>query len=173
MPLNLLKKYNQLLELAHFNERQRDISLRGVFDRDIADNPHFKFQEKTIRPIKIDGEPALDTLFSHLTRRTEENEDGIKSRTIYDPKRYERLHWIWHLVQEKEAIKIFSYKDRFNGRDVIRTYLFDEKENYVIVLEPYRSTKDYYLLSAYYLEEKYGGPKIIAKKYQRRLDEVY
>ena len=78
-----------------------------------------------------------------------------------------------HHNQEKEKIKVFSHNDRKDGRNVIRTYLFDEKENYVIVLEPYNKTDDYYLLSAYYLDDKYNGPKKKKKKYDRRLSEVY
>ena len=172
MPLNLLKKYNQLLELGHLNEKQRDISLKGIFSRDIVSNLKFKFQGKHIHPIKKDGEPAIETLFNHLTRKSETIEN-VKSRDVFDIKRSERLHWIWHHVQEIDSIKIFSHQDRIGGRSVIRTYLFDEKENYVIVLEPYRKTTDYYLLSAYYLEDKYGGIKTMKKKYLRKLDKVY
>jgi hypothetical protein len=177
MPLNQLKKYNQLLELNQFTERQRDMSLKGIFNRDIVENNNFIFRGKFIHPFKKDGEPALETLFSHLTRREEFVDDElgnkIRSRNVFDLKRSERLHWVWHHIQEKEKIKIFSYNDRKDGKNVIRTYLFDEKENYVIVLEPYKKTNDYYLLTAYYLEDKYNGPKTIKKKYQRRLTEIY
>jgi hypothetical protein len=173
MPLNLLKKYNELLELLQFSERQRDVSLRGIFNRDIVENSDFKFRGKLIRPFKQDGVSALETLFSHLTRKTDEKEKNVKSRSVFDMKRSERLHWIWHHVQEIEQIKIFSHKDRKDGKNVIRTYLFDEVENYVVVLEPYRKTNDYYLLSAYYLESRYNGPKRIKNKYKRRLQEVY
>lgn len=177
MPLNLLKKYNQLLELNQYSEKQRVTSLKGIFERDIVFNENFKFRNKTIRPIKIDGKPALETLFHHLTHKSIEksNDDGTKykARDIFDIKRSERLHWIWHHIQEKNEIKIFSVEDRVSGKNKIRTYLFDEKENYVIVLEPYRKTPDYYLLSAYYLEKEYGGPKTIKKKYKRKLDEIF
>ena len=46
MPLNLLKKYPQLLELAHFNEKERADSLTRIFKRDIEDNLNFSFQKK-------------------------------------------------------------------------------------------------------------------------------
>lgn len=174
---NTLKKYNDLLELNHYSEGERTASLKDIFDRDIKNNTSFKFRKKTIRPIKIDGEPALETLFQHLTCSSThiKIEDGksYKSRKDFDIKRSERLHWIWHHIQEKENIKVFSVKDRVKGRNVVRTYLFDEAEKYVIVLEPYRKTNDYYLLTAYYLEKRKGGPKTIRKKYKRRLDKVY
>ncbi len=177
MPLNLTKKYNKLLELVHLNEKERLASLHNIFNRDIVNNPHFKFREKMIRPIMKDGLPALDILFKHLTYRsiekTDEKGKKYNSREVFDFKRSERLHWIWHHIQEKEDIKIFSVNDRVKGRNKIRTYLFDEKESYVIILEPFRRTNDYYLLSAYYLQKEYGGIKTIQKKYRRRLNEVY
>ena len=46
MPLNLIKKYNQLLGLAGYNEAQRKQSLLGVFNQDIANHPNFNFREK-------------------------------------------------------------------------------------------------------------------------------
>ncbi len=174
---NILKQYNDLLELNYLSPHERTRSLKEIFDRDIRNNSSFKFRQKTIRPIKTDGEPDLDTLFQHLTRRLTEKTDikgrEYKSRSEFDMKRSERLHWIWHHIQEKEEIKIFSVKDRVRGRDKIRTYLFDEQEKYAIVLEPYRNTEDYYLLSAYYLEKKFGGPETIMKKYARRLNIVH
>lgn len=121
--------------------------------------------------------PDMETLFKHLTYKSTEKQDEngkkYKSRDVFDFKRSERLHWIWHHIQGKEDIKIFSVNDRVRGRSVKRTYLFDEKESYVIILEPYRKTEDYYLLSAYYLEKELGGIKTIKKKYKRRLNEVF
>lgn len=178
MPLNLLKKYNKLLELNSLSEHERDISLKGIFERDIVNNDRFIFREKKIRPIKSsDGTPALDTLFCHLTCKSEDvvddNGNTYKSRNIFDFKRSERLHWIWHHIQEREpSLKIFSTEDRIKGKTQIRTYLYNDKEKYVIVLQPYRKTNDYYLLSAYYLDEEYGV-KNINKKYKRKLDEIY
>lgn len=43
MPLNKLKKYPELLVLSSLDEKSRTKSLRGIFDRDIADNENFKF----------------------------------------------------------------------------------------------------------------------------------
>lgn len=45
---NLLKKYNSLLEVDMLSPAQRTKSLRGVFDRDIPNNPAFAFREKKI-----------------------------------------------------------------------------------------------------------------------------
>lgn len=176
MPLNQIKVYNDLLELVFMGEKERIVSLRKIFDRDIANNHSFKFRDKCVRPIKKDGMPALESLFQHLTHASvikSENGRSFKSRSEFDVKRSERLHWVWHHIQEKEDVKTFSTKDRKGGKDVIRTYIWDKEENYTIVLEPYRNRKDYYLLSAYYLQKKKGGIKAMQKRYKRRLNEVY
>lgn len=177
MPFNAMKKYNDLLELNHLSEYKRKETLEAIFDRDITNNSNFKFNEKIIRPIKKDGKPSLDTLFAHLTNKSTEKTDQhgrrYKSRTEFDIRRSERLHWIWHHIKNYNGVRVFSVNDRIKGRNKIRTYLYDIKEKYVIVLEPYRKTKDYYLLTAYYLEEGQGGSKSIENKYKRRLDEIY
>lgn len=177
MAINLLKRYNEHLELLHFNEAQRTVSLRGIFDRDIAENERFQFRTKIIRPLKREGEIDMETLFSHLTKKTEEitDENGkkIKARNIFDFDRSKRLHWIWHHIQErKQGLQVFSCKERKSGKDVIHTYIFDSDEDYVIVLEPQRSNQDYYLLSAYYLNEGWAK-KNMRKKWKKRLPELY
>jgi hypothetical protein len=179
MPLNLTKIYNQHLELLHLAEYPRNVSLRAVFDRDITNNNAFFFRTKTIRPLKIEGQINMDTLFSHLTYQTEyetyEKGKTIKKRSIFDIERSKRLHWIWHHIQERSIanIDVFSFEDRIDGKNVIRTYIYDFVEHYVIILEPQRSGLDYYLLTAYYLSEKLGGIKQIEKKRKRRLTDIY
>jgi len=178
MATNLLKKYNEFLEITYLNENQRTESLKGVFNRDIADNLNFNFRLKVIRPLKKQGIIDMENLFDHLTKRSEEvvDEEGkiIKSRSVFDYDRSKRLHWIWYHIQEKRKtnFEVFSVKERKNGHDVIHTYLFDLDEDYVIVLEPQRSKQDYYLLSAYYLNEDWAK-KNMRKKLKRKLDQIY
>ncbi len=175
MPLNLLKRYPQLLELAQFNEYKRRDSLMGVFKRDIEDNETFAFRNKRVRPTKKEGESSMQILFHHLTSRNDEDEKGrkLKSRS-FEMHRSLRLHWIKYHIEElqKENIQVFSYEDRIDRKDIIRTYIFDKDENYVIILEPQRSKTDYYLLTAYHINEK-KGQKQMKQKYKNKLDEVY
>ncbi|MGE0091583.1 MAG: hypothetical protein AB7S40_03380 [Bacteroidales bacterium] len=175
MPLNLIKTYPQLLEIAHMNEYQRNQSLQGVFNRDFVDNANFKFKGKQIRPTKQDGEPPMQTLFRHLTTREDKDGKGKKlgSRS-FEMARSVRLHWIKHHINElkKDNVEVFSYEDRIDRKDVIRTYIYDIDQEYVIILEPQRSGTDYYLLTAYHLNEP-GGKKQIEKKRKKKLDEVY
>lgn len=180
MPYNLLKKYNDFLDIAALSEYQRTISLRAIFDRDITNNNSFLFRAKVIRPLKIEGNINMDILFKHLTYESfdEKDEKGrtFKSRAVFDLERSKRLHWLWHHIQEKNAekIQVFSYLDRIKGRgDVIRTYIYDIVENYVIVLEPQNSKLDYYLLTAYYATNEKGGINQIKNKSKKRLPEIY
>ena len=168
MPLNLLKVYNSLLELAALSEPQRTKSLRGVFRRDIEENPNFKFQAKQIKPTTADGEDSMDRLFRHLTTRIT---DKATQHREFEMARSMRLHWIRHHVEERKRdnMYIFSLNEPRNG---IRTYIYDKDENYVIVLEPLRNGMEYYLLTAYYLEGKDAARDKMMRKYKRRLPNI-
>lgn len=164
MPFNLLKKYNELLELSGMNETQRSASLKRIFDRDITNNISFLFRGKPIYPTpKENGELAMANLFNHLTRKMENQENRHRE---YDPKRSERLHWIkFHVDEEKSEDMYYFSVNEPNG---IRTYIYDETEKYVIVLEPLRNQTAYYLLTAYPLTGKDSQRDKIKQKYKRR-----
>ncbi|WKZ69980.1 MAG: hypothetical protein QY331_01765 [Melioribacteraceae bacterium] len=164
MPLNLLKVYNQLLEIDHLSEIDRTASLKGIFNRDIRNNTSFKFREKQINPISVETD-AMDILFKHLT--TVKINNNSAERT-FEPDRSKRLHWIKHHIEENktERMLIFSVEDP----EGVRTYIFDEDENYVIILEPYRNESEYYLLTAYYLNTR--NRKKIRNKYKRKLETL-
>lgn len=180
MPLNLLKKYPDLLELSDLGEQARKISLHRIFDRDIANNDQFLFRNKRIYPIKSDGIIDMDREFMHLTTEEVEEVDGNGKtfrRRIYDHFRSERLHWIKPHVDEQIAdsnIVVFSIKERdmHKRMDVVRTYIYNKTRKYVIVFEPQcRNGKSYYLLTAYYLNKSYGE-KQMAKKLRHKQTEV-
>jgi hypothetical protein len=176
MPLNQIKKYPELLELCQFNEYQRIVSLKGIFKRDIEDNPDFKFRTKPIRPIKKEGQIPMETLFNHLIKKEEKDVQGKKTGArIFEMARSQRLHWIKFHIEERKTknIDVFSYEDRIEGRgNVIRTYIYDFDQEYVIILEPQRSKLDYYLITAYHFNEP-GGKKQILKKQKNKLNEIY
>ncbi|MBT4399214.1 MAG: hypothetical protein HN686_11530 [Bacteroidetes bacterium] len=175
MPTNLLKVYPALLELNDLNITQRNESLQRIFERDVANNSQFKFNGKKIRPLKVEGVVDMEVLFKHLTTEEDEDETGIKlgSRS-FDIHRSNRLHFIKPHIDDKieDSIRLFSYNDRKEGRTYTRTYIYNLKEKYVIVLESQRSNTDYYLLSAYYLYKEWGE-KAMKKKYKNRLLDVY
>lgn len=167
MPLNLLKKYNQLLDISSYNEFQRKKSLKGVFDRDITNNTNFAFQTKQIHPTPADGQDAIERLFTHLTTVII---DKSTNKREFDMARSIRLHWIRFHIEEykKDNMLVFSVEEP-NGT---RTYIYDKAEKYVIVLEPMRKKHEYYLLSAYYVEGKDTARDKMTKKYKRKLPNV-
>lgn len=179
MPHNLLIKYNGFLDVGAYSEYQRTNSLKAIFNRDIAENSSFLFRAKIIRPLKKEGVIDMEVLFKHLTNESveerDENGKSFKSRSVFDIQRSKRLHWILHHIKEKSPanIDIFSFEDRTKGKSVVRTYLYDFTEQYVVVLEPQRSGLDYYLLTAYHLTKEKGGIKQILNKSKNRLPEVY
>ena len=169
MPLNLLKKYNELLDIAAMNESQRKKSLKGVFDRDIMNNCNFKFRHKQINPTSAEGIDSMERLFSHLT--TVITEKSTRKRE-FDMARAIRLHWIRHHIEERKRdnMYIFSIQEPYG----IRTYIYDLDEKYVIVLEPIRDLKknEYVLLTAYYERGKDSERGKIMKKYEKRLHDL-
>ncbi len=177
MPLNLLKRYPELLELAHLNENARWKSLRGIFDRDITNNESFSYEGRKIYPIKADGMIDMEREFSHLTTESVEDSDSKSKPRVYDAFRSERLHWIKPHIEKRindSEIEVFSVVERDKAKrvDVKRTYIYNKTRKYVIVLEPQtRNGRAYYLLTAYYLNKAYGE-KAIKKKMKKKLEEV-
>jgi hypothetical protein len=87
--------------------------------------------------------------------------------------RSQRLHWIKNHIDGKCLnLEIFSYQDRIQGKDKIRTYIYDPEKEYIIILEPLKTGNDYYLLTAYYIDEP-AGKKQIRSKSKKRLPKVY
>jgi hypothetical protein len=168
MPFNLLKTYNQLLELAGFNEHQRRQSLMGIFDRDFTNNPNLRFRNIQITPTPQDGAIEMATLFTHLT--TVIVDKATRARE-FDIHRSLRLHWVrFHIdCRKQEGMLHFSVKEP----EGIRTYIYDISEKYVVVLEPKPAQNVYFLLTAYHLQGKDSQRDKILRKYKRRLNEIH
>ena len=164
MPLNLTKEYNILLEIDHMVPRDRIRSLKGVFNRDfVTRQNHFK--GKLIEPTPQNGQDSMEVLFGHLT--TEIVDKKSRSRD-FDTHRSKRLHWVRYHLNERNPYKIevFSCQDKHG----LRTYIYDEDEQYVIILEPLKDIPAYYLLTAYHLRGK--SKYRIKNKMERKLDEI-
>lgn len=168
MPLNLIKTYNDLLDIAAYNEFQRRQSLQAIFDRDITNNAHFRFKQKPIQPTPKNGEIPLATLFSHLTTVMIDKETRQR---IFELERSQRLHWVkFHIDESKnDDVLHFSVLEP----EGIRTYIYDVSEKYVVVLEPLKKIDEYYLLTAYYLTGKDAKRNKMLQKYKRRLNELH
>jgi hypothetical protein len=164
MPFNLTKIYNQLLEIDHLAQEPRTTSLSGIFNRDFI-NSQNNFRSKPIRPIPKDGKDTMEVLFDHLTKKIYDKSEMSRE---FDPHRSKRLHWIKFHIDERrpDRIKVFSCLDKAGPR----TYIYDETELYVIILEPYRDASSYYLITAYHLDGK--NVYKIKNKIERKLDEI-
>ena len=178
MPFNSIKKYPELLELMHLGERERKKDLRDIFDRDITDNPSFIFNKKVIRPTKKDGQIDLGNVFNHLITEDffEEGKDGKKiKRRQFESHRAHRLHWLkTHVDNNIKNLELFSVeeRDQRKRKNIVRTYILNLEEKYVVILEPQNSNQDYYLITAYYLNKKYGL-KQMKKKAKKKLPNLY
>ena len=119
MPLNLIKKYPQLLEFGHLTESQKTQSLYNIFRRDIEDNPALHFRTKTIRPIKGE-EPSMALLFKHLTTEEVMQDENGKTypKRIFEMERSRRIHWIkFHLEEQKnKGCKSLAFKSATKKR---------------------------------------------------------
>lgn len=167
MPLNLLKKYNSLLDIGALSVYHRKQSLLLVFDRDITNNPNFKFMNKQITPTPADGVIKMETLYTHLTTVMV---DKVMRKREFDVHRSCRLHWVRHHIDQNKSDNMLLFS--VNEPEGNRTYLYDRDEKYVIILEPLRYINAYYLITAYHLTGKDAKRDKIVKKYKRRLDEV-
>lgn len=176
MAINLTKTYAALLEIDHFSESERKASLMRIFQRDIEDCAKLTFNNKQIRPVK--GEIFdLDQVYKHLTTETiykeGPNKKKVKTRQ-YEPDRSKRLHWVkYHIdLTKADRVIIFSAEERVDEKNVIRTYIYDTEQEYVVVLQPQNSGKDYYLITAYHLNRK-EGLKAMNKRLKRKLPDLH
>lgn len=177
MPLNLTKKYPKSLDILSLSPRERNESLRRIFNRDIEDNTGFAFRGSLINPIKTDGKPDMDREFMHLTTERIEVDDGTGKKIFkneFDADRSMRLHWIRHHIEEQtpENIVVFSVleRDKAKRQDEFQTYIYDKVEKYVIVLRCQRKG-GYYLLTAYHLNRPYAEKQLM-KKMKSQLSDI-
>jgi hypothetical protein len=157
MATNLLKKYNQVLELLYRNDYENIVSIKNVFYRDFNTEKPLVFNAKIIQPTPADGEDKIERLFNHLTRK--ELDYATKKRE-FDSERAIRIHWIKHHFLN---YKMLNHIISFIVPDENRVYLLDKNENYVIVLEPLRKIEAYYLLTAY---------KLLPSNYQKIMKKL-
>lgn len=166
MVTNLLKTYPSLLDLSGLTEASNRPALYPVFKRDFIETSiAVKFLQKPVFPTPKEGEEPMETLYRHLTTVVT---DKATRKREFESARSVRLHWVlFHINRNAPGhIDVFSVEDA-EGR---RTYIYDTKEKYVVILDPFRNGTAYYLLTAYYL--KGGDGKKIENKRKRRLPDI-
>lgn len=159
MSRNQAKTYNQLLELYNPLPMDNLRSIKMVFSRDFLNPFNIKLRGYNVKPTYSDNQDTLERVFTHLTTVIT---DQKTRRREFDVLRAVRLHWIKHHLEEKlpEVLKIFTVIDEN------RFYVLDLAEKYVVVLEGHVKTKDFFLLTAYYLED--SRFRNLMTKYEKR-----
>ena len=158
MPTNLIKVYDALLELLYPNERANIQSIKAVFTRDFCADQPASLRTVPIHPSPAEGEDKVERLFRHLT--TVITDEKTRKRE-FESDRSIRLHWIrYHLEEKKADLSIFKVEDEN------RIYVLNKDKRYVVVLEPLRNVRAYYLLTAYRLQES-NYRKILRKEQKR------
>lgn len=167
MPLNLLKQYNNHLDILGMSIQARRLSLQAIFDRDFTNSQPIHFNGKQVIPCPQDGRIEMATLFSHLTTIKIDYKTGQRE---FEIERSKRLHWVkFHInMNKKNNMMLFSVKEP----EGLRTYYYDIDENYVIVFEPRPSKNVYFLLTAHYIQGKDAQRDKIKKKFKRKLPTV-
>lgn len=145
MPSNLLKHYNDRLDMLYPSLNENIQSFRRVYDRDFS-GFQFSFRAYPIHPTPAEDEDTMDRVFRHLT--TVIVDESTRKRE-FETARSIRIHWVKHHLEERnpEILNVFTVLDER------RVYVLDTTERYVIVLEPFRSEQAFFLLTAYHLED--------------------
>ncbi len=103
--------------------------------------------------------------FWHLITK----KDTQTGQRLFDPRRAERLRWCRALIEndDNEWIRCWDYQES-KGR--IRTYLWIEKLDYVVVLEKRKvgKTEGYFLITAFYVDGE-SKRRNLRRKYEKRL----
>jgi len=100
--------------------------------------------------------------FWHVITKTDQ---GTGER-LFDPRRAERLSWCGPLLHNAHdnAVKVWDWRD---GKGRIRTHIWLEEWDYVIILEKRRDGRAALLITAYYVEGE-RTRKQLQSKYNNR-----
>jgi hypothetical protein len=110
----------------------------------------------------------METLYSHLTTIMIDKDTRKRE---FESTRAVRLHWVKYHIEEESP----KNRDVFSVLEPegMRTYIYDKKEKYIIVLQPsrYAERNEYYLLTAYPLRG--GDSRKIDNKKKRQENTIY
>ncbi len=158
MPTNLLKEYNALLDWLYADFWENIRSIYRVFARDFIEKAPVLFNGQVVHPLPTDGGEQMERQFEHLTTVVV---DKATNKRSFDQQRAIRIHWILHHLMMKKSVNLLLF---FVPREQ-RVYILDRDEKYVIILEKFRKESDFFLLTAYLLED--DSFRKILKRYER------
>lgn len=136
--------------------------LYKLFEQDfIVKERWYKGYQVTWDTRKVDG--IYDEGFWHLISKM----DKFTGERIPDFRRAERLPWCGPTIDNESdvEVKVWDYREK---NKKIRTYLWLESWDYVIVLEKRRNKSFVILITAYYVE----GPSTVRNLNQKYADRI-
>jgi len=140
-------------------------ALYGVFCYDFKETPtYFQTKKVIFDRKKLPGE-SYEEGFWHLVTRT----DHQTGERYPEFPRGERLPWCSPTIQNSgdPLVKVWDYEE---GRDRIRTYVWLEKQDYVVILEKKMRKLPHvmFLVTAFNLDGE-STRKKMRKKYDKRI----
>lgn len=135
--------------------------LYAVFQRDFTSSPP-KFRNKRLWwNRKVEAGELYPEGFWHLITRT----DQKTGERLPDYRRAERLCWCRPVIEHADTAEVTLWDADKQGR--VRTYLWLEPEDYVVVLEN-RGADVAFLITAYYLDGE-SSRRSLRRSYAERL----
>jgi len=94
------------------------------------------------------------------------HEGKIESEREFAPRRCERIAWIRAIIENVNdpSVTIWDYKE---GKGKIRTYIWLEEYDYIVILEKSRKKDKYFLVTAFYFEGN-STYRNLERKYDQR-----
>jgi hypothetical protein len=102
-------------------------------------------------PVFIRIDPKEDQKEYSFWHVTHEGKGRVESQRTFAIRRCERIGWIRAAIDNitDPNVKSWNHKE---GSGIIRTYIWLEDHDYVIVLEKARNKRSYFLVTAFYIE---------------------
>ena len=140
-------------------------ALYGVFSHDFKEHPTYFHAKKVIFDRKTPPGDVYEEGFWHLVTRT----DKRTGQRLPEFPRGEKLPWCSPTIQNcgDSSVRVWDYEDR---QDRIRTYVWLETHDYVVVLEKKTRKLPHvmFLVTAFNLDGE-SRRRAMKKKYDKRI----
>jgi len=164
----MIQKPDWLPEIVSINGEWAEVLSRlyKIFEQD------FKYTERTFQGILVwwdrqilQGEHYEEGFWHLITKEQAKRKDRL-----FDPRRAERLPWCGPTISHSndKSVKVWDFKEN-NGR--IRTYIWLENWDYVIILQKRRHRKGLlaFLITAFYVDGD-SSRRSMRIKFEKRED---
>lgn len=157
--MNILAKYDGLLELSSLNEKDLRAELWSIFKRDF--DGKIECCGKDVEPTPSDS-GGYEHVFIHLITKSDD-----KTGREIDRKRSKYIHWIKpHIKRDLSPFSDLHDLSVFSIEENRRTslYLLNKTKKYVVILELKRDKSALYLLTAFPIDDESKYNSMINKE---------